>query len=532
MKNNIFGYLFIIFIIGIMSFAIYKANKDDNKAKENIQQTTTISTEEKGKEIVLAISGFDTINPIITKNKNVQDVTKLIYEPLINITENFKTENCLASEIAKTDSTTYLVKLRQNVKWSNGAKFNSSDVKYTIDKLKQSSGSVYSSNVQHVKEVDIVDDYTVRIILAEEVEFFEYYLNFPILCSSYYGADDFWNTQKNSAPVTTGKFKIKEVTNSTIVLSQNTNWWNKNNQNINIEKITINLYSTPAELYNAFKLGGIDLITTSNEKYQEYVGTIGYNTVDCESREFVFLAMNTANGLLSDVNVRKAIRSYINKDEAVSNSYNVAFYKTANFPLNTSSYLLNLGEENFYNLEEANSILSSSEWALRNNEWRKVIDYKATKLSFNLVVKASDSPRVKAAENIKAQLMNQGVGINIIYASDGDYQSYLQNKNYDMILCSMNLSIAPDLTTLFASNNLANYSNEEINNIIRYLDNITNEDELKGNYEKIYEIYNNDVPYIGICRSKTKVLTSTRLVGEVKANWYSFFHNVGEWYTK
>lgn len=531
MKNNIFGYLFIIFIIAIMSFAVYKVKKEDNNNKTNMEQTTTISTEEKGKEIVLAVSGFDTINPIITKNKNVQDITRLIYEPLVNITENFKIENYLATDIAKTDNTTYLVKLRQGVRWSNGAKFNSSDVKYTIDKLKLSSNSVYSSNVQHVKEVDIVDDYTVRIILSQEVEFFEYYLSFPILCSSYYGGDDFWNTPKNSAPVTTGKFKIKEVTNSTIVLAKNTNWWNKD-KDINIEKITINLYSTPAELYNAFKLGGIDLITTNNDRYQEYVGTIGYNTTDVEGREFVFLAMNTSSRLLWDVNVRKAIRDYINKDEVVSNSYGVVFYQKANFPLNTSNYLLDLGEENFYNLEEANGLLSSNEWALRNNEWRKSIDYKVTKLELNLVVRASDGARVRVAENIRNQLINQGVIINIIYAQDGEYFNYLQNKNYDMILCSMNLSIAPDLTTLFMDNNLANYNNDEIKNMIRYLDNITNEEELKNNYKRIYDAFNNDVPYIGIGRNKVKILTSTRLVGEIKANWYSVFHNMGEWYTK
>ena len=531
MKNNIFGYLFIIFIIGIMSFAIYKVKKDDNNNKNNTEQTTSISTEEKGKEIVLAVSGFDTINPIITKNKNVQDVTKIIYEPLFNITENFKIENCLATEIAKTDNTTYLIKLRQGVKWSNGAKFNSSDVKYTIDKLKLSSNSVYSSNVNHVKEVDIVDDYTVRVILSQEVEFFEYYLSFPILCSSYYGGDDFWNTQKNLAPVTTGKFKIKEVTNSTIVLAKNTNWWNKD-INVNLEKITINLYSTPAELYNAFKLGGIDLITTNNDRYQEYVGTIGYNTYDIESREFVFLAMNTSSRFLWDVNVRKAIRAYINKDEVVSNSYGVAFYQKANFPLNTSNYLLNIDEENFYNLEEANSLLSSGQWALRNNEWKKSIDYKVNKLELNLVVRASDGARVRAGENIRNSLINQGVVINIIYAQDGEYLSYLQNKNYDMILCSMNLSIAPDLTTLFTDNNFANYNNDEIKNMIRYMGNITNEDELKANFKKIYDAYNNDVPYIGICRNKVKVLTSTRLVGEIKANWFSVFHNIQEWYTK
>ena len=531
MKGNIFGYLFVIFIIGIMSFAIYKVKKEDNNNKENREQTQIISTEEKGKEMVLAISGFDTINPIITKNRNVQDVTKLIYEPLVNITENFKIENCLATEIAKTENTTYLVKLRQGVRWSNGAKFNSSDVKYTIDKLKLSSNSVYSSNVQFVKEVDIVDDYTIRIILSKEVEFFEYYLCFPILSSSYFGGDDFWNTQKNAAPVTTGKFKIKEVTGSTIVLTKNNNWWKKD-ANINLEKITINIYSTPAELYNAFKLGGIDLITTSNDRFQEYVGTIGYNTVDIESREFVFIAMNTSSRFLWDINVRKAIRDYINKEEVVSNSYGVSFYQKANFPLNTTNYLLNLGEENFYNLEEANGLLSSNEWALRNNEWRKSIDYKIAKLELNLVVKATDGSRVRVAETLKNQLLNQGVIINIIYAQDGDYWNYLQNKNYDMILCSMNLPIAPDLATLFSDNNLSNYNNEEIKGMIHYLDNINNEEEIKNNYQKIYDFYNSDVPYIGICRNKFKVLTSSRLVAEIKGNWFSIFENVGEWYTK
>lgn len=533
MKNNIFGYLFIIFIIGIMIFAIYKANKEKEETPTNSATTSSISTEEKGKEIVLAVSGFDTINPIITKNKNVQDVTKIIYEPLVNITEDFRLEACLATEWAKTNNVTYLVKLRQNVKWSNGTKFNSSDVKYTIDKLKQSGDSVYSSNVAYVKEVDIVDDYTVRIILSQEVEFFEYYLNFPILSSSFYGEDDFWNTDKNKAPVTTGKFKISELTNSTIVLTPNNNWWNKKNESITLEKITINLYSTPAELYNAFKLGGIDLITTSNEKYQDYIGTIGYNTTEVEGREFIFLAINTwgANGLLSDVNLRKAIRGYLNKEELVSNSYG-SFYKSANFPLNTSNYSLTLGEENFYNLEESNNILSGSGWLLKNKIWQKSINYKNTKLSMNLVVKASDSKRVAAAENIKAQLLNQGINIEIIYAQDNEYQAYLQNKNYDMILCKMDLSIAPDVSTLFAENNPANYYNEEINNAVKYLDNITDENELKSNYQKIYDAYVNDVPYIGIARNKTKIITNTRLVGDVKANWYSMFYNIKDWYTK
>ena len=81
MKNNIFGVLFFIFIVIIMGFAIYKVSS--GKETENLNNTekaTSIATSEKGTDITLAISGFDTINPIITKNKQVQDVTKLIFD--------------------------------------------------------------------------------------------------------------------------------------------------------------------------------------------------------------------------------------------------------------------------------------------------------------------------------------------------------------------------------------------------------------------------------------------------------------------
>src|SRR5699024_1202940 len=112
-----------------------------------------------------------------------------------------------------------------------------------------------------------IDKYTLRLILDQPVNNFEYYLNFPILSYSYYKDVDFWDINNSKDPITTGQFKISEVTNNTIVLEKNENWWNKE-KNSTLEKITINLYSTVAELYNAFKMGSIDLITTENSEYQ------------------------------------------------------------------------------------------------------------------------------------------------------------------------------------------------------------------------------------------------------------------------
>lgn len=530
MKNNIFGYLFFVFIIVIMSFAIYRVNtQNETDETETNDTTVSVTNSEKGTDLTLGISEFDTINPIITQNKKVQDVTKLIFESLVNITEDGKVEPLLAKEWETSDNITYIVRLNSGIQWTDGTYFSSDDVKYTIDRLKESEDSVYSENVEYVKEVDIIDNTTVRIILSEQVPFFEYYLNFPILSSSYYGDDDFWDTDKNDAPITTGRFEITAVTDSTITLEKNKNWWNIENDDSIIETITLNIYSSVAELYNAFKMGSIDLLSTTNSNYSEYIGTIGYNLTEIEGRNFTFLAFNTENTILSDVNVRKAIRSAINKDEIISTVYSGS-YMTANFPLGTNSYLVETGDESYYDISNIETLLQTSGWSLKNNQWQKTIDYQTTALSLNLVVK-SGSDRVAVAEYLQTSLANQGITINIITASDSDYNAYLENKNYDMILCEVTLSIAPDLTTFFGDNNLANYSNSEVSEIMQYIDNITDETELASNFQRLYEIYNEEVPYIGIARSKVYVVTNSYLTADINSKWYNLFFNFKDWYT-
>ena len=531
MKHNIFGYLFFIFIIGIMAFAIYKVNYsdvDNNESSTDDSTSSSINTQ-KGTELILAVSEFDTINPIITTNKNVQDIAKLIYEPLVNITEDGKIENCLAEDLETSDNITYIIKLREDVKWSDESDFSSEDVKYTIDRLKETEGSVYAENVEYVQEVDIVDDYTIMIILSTEVPFFEYYLNFPILSSSYYEDEDFWDTEKNEEPITTGQFKITEVNDSTIKLEKNTNWWNIEEEDSIIETITINIYSSVAELYNAFKLGGIDLIATTNSDYTDYIGSIGYDLTEIEGRNFVFLAFNTENTILSDSNVRKAIRAAINKDGLVSSAYDNT-YTTANFPLLTSSYLIEDSNESYYNISEVSTYLDSAGWSLKNSIWRKTIDDVTTNLELNLVVKTG-TDRVAVAEYIKSNLADQGITINIIEASDSNYNTYLENRNYDIILCEVTMSIAPDLSTFFGDNNLANFSNSSVSEIMDYINNISDETELQSDFQSLYDIYLEEVPYIGLARSKIYVITDSYLSAEISSKWYDLFFNFKDWYT-
>ena len=526
MKSNWFKYIFIFFIIIILIFSIYKIKKDE---QEKILEQQTISIEEeKIRELKLGISQIDTINPILSNNKNVQDISKLIYEPLVNLTSDYKAEPCLAIEWAKQSDNSYLIKLRENVKWSEGQRFTAEDVRFTIDRLKEIP-SVYSYNVQYVISVDIVDDYTVRINLDREIPFFEYYLTFPILSSEYYEAEDFTNTEKNNAPTGTGKYKITQAESSYLILEKNIYWWNKNT-NLSIEKITVNLYSSVGEMYNSFKIGNLDLVATDNENIQDYIGTIGYNPKEIKGRNHTFLAINTGNYFLGKQEVRKAIAYSIDKENIVSSIFNNKYY-TSSFPLDYGNWLAQ-GQDasSGYNVEQAKQILVENGWNYRSQYWQKTENGKTERMALNLLVKASDTSKVAVAQNIKAQLENQGIRINIIQASDENYTNAINARNYDIALCSITLSLTPNLETFFGQNNLSNYTNEEVTNIMNEVKNTTDENILKEKYQRLIEIYKSDIPYISLYSNKYTVAYNSGLVGDLSPNWYSPFYGIEGWY--
>lgn len=526
MQSNWFKYIFIIFIIGILIFAVLRI-KGEEAIKEETEQDIS-SKEDKIKEIKLGIAELDTLNPILSNNKNVQDISKLIYEPLVTLTPEYKAESCLAKEWAKQSDNSYLIKLRENVKWSSGQRFTSDDVKFTIDKLKESS-SIYSYNIEYVTDVEIVDDYTIKFVLDREEPFFEYNLTFPILSKDYYDNIDFDSKEKNKFPDGTGMYKITDVQPSYITLSKNTSWWNKN-KDLTLEKITINLYSSIGELYNSFKIGNLDLISTNNDSVQEYIGTIGYSSKEMKGREYTFLAFNTENNFLSRSEVRKAISYSIDKENIVSEVFNNKCYTTS-FPLDYGNWLSQGQEVSAgYNLEQAKQVLIDNGWSYKYQYWQKVENYRTQKIVLNLLVRASDLSKVEVAENIKSQLENQGIRINIMQASDEQYNQNMQNKNYDIALFSMTLSPSPNLNTFFGEGNIANYSSEEITNIINEVKNTTDENILKEKYNRLSEIFKDEIPYVGLYSNKYIVAYSSELVGDITPNWFNQFYGIESWY--
>lgn len=518
-----FIFIIILFIIIAGGIFIIRGNNEEKQILDQTSKNTNIKTNLK-----LAISNFDTINPILTNNKNVQEIDKIIYDSLINLDGDLKLQYNLAKEIAKIDNTNYIVKLKDNIYWSNGEKFTSADVKFTIDIIKSGINTIYTENLQAVSSLEVIDEYTLKIVLSREVPFFEYYLTFPILSNSYYLNENFSNTEKNLAPITTGMYRISAVENNKIKLNKNEYYWNKNKEAM-IEEIDINLYNSIGEAYNAFKTGEIDILKVTVNNIEEYIGSIGYNKTEYKTRNYDFISFNLNSELFSNKNIRKAISLAIDKGNMIATTIGKG-YKESNFFFDYESWLYDSKLNSQLNIDQAIRLLEEDGWIYKENKWSKNINGKTFNLKFDLIVNSSDLVKVNAAKNISEQLANIGIIVNVKEVSRDNYFNYLENKNYDVILVGVQTSFTPDLETFFGDNNIANYNNEEIKNILNMVKNIGNQDEIKNQYQKLYDIYMDEVPYIGLYRETDCVIYNQGLVSNLNPNSFNIFNNIEKWY--
>lgn len=522
--------IFIILIVILLSLAIYNSFFEKEETANIVSDLKSIVNEDiVSTNLRIGIIEFDNMNPILSNNKNIQDISRLIFEPLFTLTEEYKLKGVLAEECSRIDEKTYIIKLKENIKWQDGKKFDSSDVVFTIDILKKlGTSSIYYYNIKDVTLLEALDEYTIKLEIDKEIPYFEYNLIFPIVSSKYYNEENFWHESVNLKPIGTGIFYISEVDTKNILLKKNIN--NQNSKNLKLDSITLKLYDSLSKTIDAFNSEEIDIFTTSNKNIEEYVDKNKFLSSEYVNRNYYYLSLNCENKILSNKEVRQAINSSIDKESLLKNVSNVK-YKISNFPLDFGSFAYDTNNTVIEcDVNTAKRLLVENSWKYSYKRWNKVIEHKYLKIELDLIVNKSDSNMVKVANNVKEQLGKVGIIINIKELSKEQYNKYLTNKNYDMILINNNYGYSPSMQKFFGDNNIACYHNDEIKNILNEVKYITDEKELKQKYSRLVDLYNDEVPYISLFYNMNTMIYSNNLKGTISPNSYNLFYNIETWY--
>ena len=107
-----------------------------------------------------------TMDPRLQNDTSAANINDLVYNGLIYNDENLKAQPDLAEKWENPTPTTWVFYLKKGVKFHDGTELKAADVKYTFEtivdpKFNSPRRSLYAA----IKNVDVVDDYTVRINL-------------------------------------------------------------------------------------------------------------------------------------------------------------------------------------------------------------------------------------------------------------------------------------------------------------------------------------------------------------------------------
>lgn len=131
----------------------------------------TISVNAQGQRVLTATlpSMPTTLDPLNQSNHDAMAVSQLIYENLLEVDGdgNLQPQLAVALPDISEDRKTYTFRLREGVKFQNGALFTARDVKYSYDyMLDPANKALRRSYWDTIESVEIVSDFEVRFHLS------------------------------------------------------------------------------------------------------------------------------------------------------------------------------------------------------------------------------------------------------------------------------------------------------------------------------------------------------------------------------
>jgi peptide/nickel transport system substrate-binding protein len=215
------------------------------------------------------------------------------------------------------DGLVYTIPIRKGVKFHDGTPFDARAMAFSLNRFIANGGNPSGLLSDPVKSIEATGEFELTITLKKPFAGFPNLLAFsglvPVSPKVYKkGAGQFLPNQF----VGTGPYKLVKVGGDSIRLEVFDQYWDAKPTN---KGINIQIFSSPANLFNAFRTGSIDIAYQSLDPDQiqalENAAKKGdWQAISGPSNFITFLMLNTKDEALSKVKVRQALAAIVNRD--------------------------------------------------------------------------------------------------------------------------------------------------------------------------------------------------------------------------
>lgn len=209
------------------------------------------------------------------------------------------------------DGLTYTIPLREGVTFHDGTAFNAEAMQFSLERFIENGGKPSFLLADIIENIEATGEYELTITLKQPFAAFPSLLAFPGACAvsptAYQiGTGEFLPNEF----VGTGRYQLTEFTSDTVRLDPFPDYWGEQPTN---EGVDMQIYaSNPANLFNAFRTGGIDVAYQSFDPNQ--IKSLRSSADEGQWQQIAsagtavnYLMLNTQAEAVSDVEVRRAI---------------------------------------------------------------------------------------------------------------------------------------------------------------------------------------------------------------------------------
>lgn len=397
------------------------------------------------------------------------------------------------------DLMSYTFKLRDNVKWHDGTRFTSADVKWTIDSILEQGKSANGYKfLSMVDEVVTPDDLTVTIKLKEPngimVNNVADYYGFDILPKHLYDGTDVINNPNNLKPVGTGPFKfVEHVTGSHVKLAANTDYFGDGPY---LEEVVFVFTPSETTAMTSIEAGEAGWMTASPAFAEvSRLRSVPGVSVDMQPStitQWMGFNMDGTRSNISDPAVREAIVYALDNDEIAEKLY----MKLVNPAKSWYTTLIGWADNKDFrqpetDVERANRLLDDAGYKKGSDGYRFELIYRCFPTSIFGTV---DIPIF-----VTQQLDKIGIRVKVEQYEWALRTEMLDNRR-DWDLCAGGGDRGPDASN-FASflistsaSNKMRYNNPEIDQLFEDGVKVAELSERAKCYYKIQEIISKDLP--------------------------------------
>jgi peptide/nickel transport system substrate-binding protein len=277
----------------------------------------------RGKEIVVGLGAEPrTMLAVTIVDWTTNNMLEHIYDRLLDRdAKTFKPKPMLAESWRIVNDTTWEFKLRKGVKFHNGESFTAQSVKATIDYALDPATKSHFAGASYwglVKEVQIVDDFTVRFITKQP---------WPNLADSAASTNSLILPAKAlkelgpqklaDKPIGTGPFRFVEwKRDERLVLERNPDYWQGP---ADVSRVTFRFIPEFSARMAALLSGEIDIMKDVPPHAVEAIEKSGRATLrSTVSSRINYLALvNLKPGPMQDLRVRRAMNHAVDVDELI-----------------------------------------------------------------------------------------------------------------------------------------------------------------------------------------------------------------------